>query len=211
MQDNTKIPPEIHMVSVKVPFSGLSNTVHEAMIDSTMEGINEDNSPDFICYSNVRWSKVMLDYTQAWLNSVKVETGLDMTFEKIESPRDYSMGNDVLIVKVPFDKLKTDFENMDAAKKSEWRDLVKSALTAREGFAPFGKYSNNADEWGPIAEWDDAERDLFFHLQVSGLIDEDLHAERASEMLEDAIWAAIIDPNIVPGHVDNENENGPQP
>jgi hypothetical protein len=198
------------IVSVKVPFSGLYNSIHDAMIDMAMEQINTNDAGEEVTVievGNVRWAEVQLAYVQAWMKEAVKESGIPMTFQKMISPRDYSMGNDEIVAGVPQTVLEDAFNSMDDAKKDEWRKLVEDALTERPGFLPYSQYSKDADEWGSVVEWDDAQRDLFFHFYAAPLIEESFHAERASEMLDEAIWSAVIDPDQVPGHVDNSNES----
>ncbi|HDZ53502.1 hypothetical protein LCGC14_0044560 [marine sediment metagenome] len=200
-------------VSVKLPFSGLYNTVHDQMLDIALEQINDDEAddkPDMICTTNVRWAEVHLSYVQAYTKAAVEESGLDMAFEKIISPRDYSMGNDQIIVTFPLRDLEAAFNAMDDAGIQAWRELVEAELTERPGFIPFSAYSKDADEWGPVDTWDDAQRDLFFHFHAAPLIgDEYMLAERASEVIDDVIWKAVIDPSVVPGHVDYEAPEEP--
>jgi len=198
-------------VSVKVPFSGFYNTIHDGMIDMTLEQINTDDAGDeveVIGVGNVRWAEVHLAYAQTWLKEACEASGLDMQFEKIVSPRDYYMGNDMIIARVTLDSLEAAYAGLTQDERASWRDLVSEELTERPGFVPYSKYPRDADQWGPVSNWDDAQRDLFFHFRAAPLIDEAGLAERASEMLDDAIWRAVIDPDIVPGHVDNANEAG---
>jgi len=180
-------------------------------MDISLEQINQNDAGDeeeIISVGNVQWAEVHLAYTQAWLKLAAESADIDMTYEKTVSPRDYSMGNDILIARIPGDWVEEKFSGLTDDQRQEWRDMVSEELTERPGFIPFSKYSKDADEWGPVSDWDDAQRDLFFFFVANPLIDESALAERASEMLDDAIWSAVIDPDQVPGHVDNSNESG---
>lgn len=205
--------PAADRVTVNLPFSGLYNTVHDQMMDIALEQINSDDAGDeeeMICTTNVRWAEVHLAYVQAYTKAAVEESGLDMTFQKIISPRDYSMGNDQIIVTFPLRDLEAAFGVMDDAVKQAWRELVETELTERPGFIPFSKYPKDADEWGTVDTWDDAQRDLFFYFHTAPLIGEEyMLAERASEVVDDAIWKAVIDPSVVPGHIDYEAPGEP--
>lgn len=205
--------PTNDRITVKLPFSGLYNTVHDQMMDIALEQINSDDAGDeeeMICTTNVRWAEVHLAYVQAYTKAAVEESGLDMSFQKIISPRDYSMGNDEIIVTIPLRDLEVAFSSMDDTYRQAWRELVDASLTERPGFIPFSKYPQDADEWGPVDTWDDAQRDLFFHFYSAPLIgDEYMLAESASEVVDDAIWKSVIDPSVVPGHVDHEAPGEP--
>jgi hypothetical protein len=201
-------------VSVKVPFAGLYNSIHDSMIDIAMEGINQDADGDedaIIGIDNVRWAEVHLAYVQIFLKKVVEETGVPMRFEKMISPRDYSMGNDQIIAKTPLEGIKTMFSGMDKEQCDAWRARVTEEMTARPGFIPYSKYSDDADDWGPIEMWDEAQRDLFIDFHVSPMFDGSDIAQDISDQIDDLIWRAVIDPNIVPGHVDNQNEESVSP
>jgi hypothetical protein len=205
--------PTNDRITVKLPFSGLYNTVHDQMMDIALEQINSDDAGDeeeMICTTNVRWAEVHLAYVQAYTKAAVEESGLDMSFQKVISPRDYSMGNDEIIVTIPLRDLEVAFSSMDDTCKQAWRELVDASLTERPGFIPFSKYPQDADEWGPVDTWDDAQRDLFFHFHSAPLIgDEYMLADSASEVVDDAIWRSVIDPSVVPGHVDHEAPGEP--
>ncbi|MFG6572127.1 hypothetical protein ACGYLO_11035 [Sulfitobacter sp. 1A13353] len=199
--------PETDRVTVKLPFSGLYNTIHDQMMDIALEQINTDDEgaeQQEICSSNVRWAEVHLAYVQAYTQKAAGISDLDMSFQKIISPRDYAMGNDEIIVTYPLRDLEEAFASMDNARKEEWRDRVEAELTERPGFVPFSKYPKDADDWGPVSEWDDAQRDLFFDFHAAPLIgDEADIANDLSDLIDDRIWRAVIDTSQVPGHVDN--------
>jgi len=200
-------------VTVRLPFSGLYNTIHDQMMDIALEQINSDDAGkdnEVICTTNVRWAEVHLAYAQAYTKAAVEESGLDLAFQKIISPRDYSMGNDEIIVTFPLRDLEVAFGALDDAGKKAWRELVEAELTERPGFIPFSEYPKDAVEWGPVNTWDDAQRDLFFHFHAAPLIgDEYMLAEGASEVVDDVIWQAVIDPSVVPGHVDYEAPGEP--
>jgi hypothetical protein len=200
-------------VTVELPFSGFYNTVHDQMLDMAMEQINSDDSGEeieMITTDNVQWAQVHLAYAQAYLKKARAESGLNMEFQKIISPRDYATGNDQIIATIPLRDLEDAYAALDEETRQAWRDRVKEALTPRPGYVPFSQYSDNAEDWGPIAGWDDAQRDLFFNFYAAPLIgDEYMLAESASEVVDDKIWEAVIDPSVVPGHVDYEAPEEP--
>lgn len=207
---------ELHMtskdeqkISVKVPFQGLYNSIHDAMIDTAMENINQNHQGDYadvIDVTNVRWSEVHLSYSQVWMTEAAKQSGINMVFDSKISPKDYALGNDELIALIPRKYLHEAHKNMEESQRINWYSKVSEALTERPGFIPFSQYPKDAAEWGDVIAWDDAQRDLFFNFIAEPLIDEHLAAEVASESLDDLIWKAVIDPDKVPGHVDNSTE-----
>lgn len=199
------------MVSVRVPFDGFYNSIHEAIIDTCLESINQDDTgadldEEIISSGNVMWAQVHLSYAQAYVRKVAEISGTPMIFEKIISPRDYATGNDVIIARVEIEVLEKSLEAQSPEVRAAWRTAVAEALTERPGFVPYSRYPKDAHDWGIPPGWDGAQRDLFFDFTVSQLLDQHAIAEGVSDLVDEFIWGSVIDPNLVPGHVDNKNE-----
>ena len=84
-----------------------------------------------------------------WLNHVLDGTGINLTFESMESPREYNFGTDVLFVTVNDPKLvllRTRPSNLDAC--------IREHFTSGPGFHSF--YSNDPEVWRakPLDTWD---------------------------------------------------------
>jgi hypothetical protein len=84
-----------------------------------------------------------------WLNLVLDETGIVLTFESMQSPREYNFGTDVLFVTVNDIELLASLVN-----PGEFEHVIQNYFTSRSGFISF--YSNDIEAWRakPFAEWD---------------------------------------------------------
>ena len=82
-----------------------------------------------------------------WLNHVLDDTGIVLTYESMESPREYNFTTDALYVTVNDPALLyslTDTPKLNA--------VAAEFFTSRPGFHSF--YSPLVDTWGELAEWD---------------------------------------------------------
>ena len=190
-------------VDIKIPFDGFYNTTHEHTMNSAFENINETNGS--LELQDIEWAKVRLAYAQDWLQGIVKQTGLDLQFKKIHVPADFSQGNDQLIGTIPLAAIEKMHADMTKAEITEWKALVKEELTERPGFAPWSKYSTNADDWGPVTLWDEAQRDLFIDFRLSPCIDETVLHNRINEIIDDIIMRAV-DPEKIPNHADNSSD-----
>lgn len=84
-----------------------------------------------------------------WLNHVLDGTGIVLTYESMESPREYNFSTDALFVTVNDIELLATL--VDPAK---FEALIKEQFTSRSGFHSF--YSNDIEVWRakPYADWD---------------------------------------------------------
>lgn len=86
-----------------------------------------------------------------WLNHVLDDTGIVLTYESMESPREYNFSTDVLFVTVNDPALLyslTDTPKLNA--------VAAEFFTSGPGFHSF--YSPLVDTWGELAEWDHNQR-----------------------------------------------------
>lgn len=195
---------------VRVPFQGFYNTAHDNVFDIVLEQINTDDSNDtvqVISMDNVEWAAVRLGYAQKYLAELDKTLALGARFSRIIGQKDYANGNDTLLARVDCNKLNElhDAINADPARKAAWADHVKEALTERPGFIPY--FSAEVEEWGAFEDWDDAQIDCMLTFRGIELeIDETEIAMELMEYLDEKIWSSVIDPDQVPGHVDNKTE-----
>ena len=200
-------------ISVRVPFSGFHGTVHEHMIKWAMEEINPDrddhDGDDRVDPDNIRWDDVKLAYAQAWLAGVVGETGLDLVFREIINSLDYTLDDDALVAEIPLVALESLHADMTGAESAEWKALVARGLEKRPGFTAWDKYSPDIEDWGPVADWDEAQRDLFFRFRIAARINEAAIAEQAAGRLEEMIRKAMIDPGQAAGHIECDSNTDP--
>ena len=86
-----------------------------------------------------------------WLNHVLEDTGIELVFESMRSPREYNFTTDRLFVilrpeHIPLLRAKVDEER--------FAKVIRDNFTSRDGFISF--YSNDITDWRekPLGEWD---------------------------------------------------------
>lgn len=84
-----------------------------------------------------------------WLNHVLEDTGIELTFHDVESPREYNFSTDVLFVTV-----NDPARILQLIEHERFAALIEEQFTSRSGFISF--YSNDVEEWldKPFDEWD---------------------------------------------------------
>lgn len=147
-------------------FPGFYESVLDGMIDSEiemeMEGGGEDRPAK--TWEEVdkvaNYAAARLAITQEWVKAFAAETGLEMEFESLDSPREYNFTTDRAFVHLPAFTL----EKLEAARNSpEFAAILTEWFTSYDGF--FSSYSPEIEnkEWQkPLADWD--------HNQLSALI-----------------------------------------
>lgn len=195
------------MIRVRIPFAGFYCSVHDQAMDDALMGINqnEDGDPATVLeQDNVDWRQVRLAYAQACVKDIAETMGVALTFGEIVSPRFYNFETDQLLADITPTDLASVLARIEADPdlKEGLRAHVHEVLEPRSGFIPF--YANTLDDWGPLEDWDEQQAGVmldFWFTAQDGCEYE--IAETKSEMLDGAIWDAIIDTSKVAEHVDN--------
>lgn len=198
---------------IKIPFQGFYNTAHDGVFDMALEQINTDDSNEIrvvISEDNVEWEAVRLGYAQKYLSKVNKIMGIETEFSGVQGQKDYANGNDTLLAKIDRSALHEMHKAIisDPERNLAWEAFVKDALTERPGFIPY--YSAQVKDWGPFEGWDDAQIDCMLSFRGAELeIDETEIALELLDYVDEKIWSSVIDPDKVPGHVDNTTEEQP--
>ena len=124
-----------------------------------------------------------------WLNHVLEGTGIELTFDSMESPREYNFTTDALFVTVNDPKLlllRTRPSNLDA--------VIKERFTSGPGFHSF--YSNDPDAWRakPLDEWDHNELGALLTACLRQRAQEkDLDQHDMLEYMQEDFYSAVSD------------------
>lgn len=150
-------------------FSGFYESIHNDVFDSEERDIIENypgkNWDDF------RWTYDWLRYSKSYVSAISRETGLDLEFQELISPREYNFSTDRIICWI---KPKDVKKLATALNSPTLEKLVKERFTSRDGFISF--YSNDVSEWKEkkIKEWDAVEMGT---LLDAWLIDQEISPE----------------------------------
>ena len=124
-----------------------------------------------------------------WLNHVLEDTGIELAYDSMESPREYNFTTDALYVAVNDPKLlllRTRPSNLDA--------VIKEHFASGPGFHSF--YSNDPDAWRekPLDEWDHNELGALLTACLRQVAeDKDLDQDSMLEYMQEDFYSAVSD------------------
>ena len=189
-----------------IPFNGFYNSLETDALDHVLEtyigsvdgepnhdllhGCNnmDTNINDCIYWEGVHEEFLKDVYIPFVKKHIKDEYSLDinLTFEKLTSPREYNFETDRLFVEIETDDVATLFDNID---KNAFKKAVERTFESRSGFIPF--YSDDVSEWltKDVTEWDHNEIGLIFEVALDGDFNDEWinHLNEQSETLHNII------------------------
>lgn len=187
-----------------IPFSGFYNSLHDMVIDDTIEQMFSDdygNVNDGLVmrvHNECKFSEVFLQYAQEYVTAFADEFDINgVVFDELDSPREYNFTTDRIFIKLPLGECKRIFEYVC---KDELQALISERFTSCDGFTSF--YSNDLSSWGDIAEWDHNQLGTLLECYANDSREFDSMAE--IDLLENArcngnitIWVENATPSIV--------------
>lgn len=217
--ENAKLSNET--LSIVLPFWGFYETVHVRQIDEVMERDAEyfasrdnDTYPEAVGMDErdlceimdkmADWKKAREIYAQKYVDAfagyVKQETGFDLslTFESLDSPRQYNYGTDRIFARIPVSVVEAMRAAVTLGKLAE---VITDRHESRPGFCSF--YSANIEEWvkKPVTEWDHNELSTLLIAWMRQEMDEDAdeaindHAIDYNPEMNGDAWQACINWN----------------
>jgi hypothetical protein len=150
-------------LSVKIPFSGFYESIHDAEIDREIEsyfdteGDGDNHIPENFYYSFNHHGDIQREYAKVYAENFadwfEGETGLKLplTYEDLQSPREYNFATDRIFAAVPLSALKKIRAYVTDKTLGEH---IKDSFTSYDGFMSY--YSNDLADWKakPLATWD---------------------------------------------------------
>lgn len=159
---------------VQLPFNGFYESVHSNQLDDAMErdaenfassdndmfpeavGMAESDLCEILNHMSDRrkaYESYSRKYVSAFVGFVKQETGFDLqlTFERIESPRFYNFDTDRIFAQIPLSVVEKLRASVTLGNLAE---VIKERHESRSGFCSF--YTTDIEEWAkkPVSEWD---------------------------------------------------------
>ena len=132
-------------------FSGFYESIHDLVLDSECESIMEEYGKK---WDDFRFTYNYQEYCKNYVRAISSETGLDLEFKSMWSPREYNFVTDEITCYISAKDLKkiSSALNSDVLEK-----IIKRRFTSRDGFMSF--YSNSLEEWKekPVKDWDEIE------------------------------------------------------
>lgn len=159
---------------IQLPFSGFYESVHADQLDEATErdaenfasgesdlypeavGMAESDLCEILSRMSNRtqaYESYSRKYVSAFEGFVKQETGFDLqlTFDRIESPRFYNFDTDRIFAQIPLSVV----EKLRAAVTlGNLAEVIKERHESRSGFCSF--YTTDIEEWTkkPVSKWD---------------------------------------------------------
>ena len=163
-------------------FPGFYGTILDSYIDQEVEMSMEETGETFeVVNSRCDYRAAMVEISKQWLNRFNAETGFNLEFQALESPREYNFATDKIIATVSL-------EEVDKARKiceehpQEFQKFLSDTFTSFDGFISY--YPNDADDedWSRPTEYLDPVEVMTF-LAVASTIE--VTSEELKETIED--------------------------
>lgn len=133
-------------------FSGFYYTIHDGVFDQEQESILEDFPGK--SWDDFNWTIDYEGYCKRYVWVVNSQTGLNLEFRNMWSPREYNFVTDEIYCFLN----EEDLQKISSALNSETlKKIIKQRFTSRDGFSSF--YSNNLEVWKEkeVGDWDELE------------------------------------------------------
>lgn len=173
-----------------IPFLGFYDTVHDNAIDRAIESLFEDVNGDcnsrlinhFYSSECIDYEQVRTAYAKDYAQAFAIATKLQLTFDELNSPKEYNFQTDRIFVDVTPESVTKLFASVD---KDVLRQRIKEEYTSRSGFISF--YSPDLNEWpADITEWDHNQLGTLISVAVD--FDEEKYMEELNDSGEVDSW-----------------------
>lgn len=132
-----------------IPFVGFYESAHDADLDDAAQEMN------VVDRDAVDWRIVFQNYAKAYAEAFLDFVKVPGTFVDMKSPREYNFSTDTIAVDIEEAAMQAAF---DRAVERGLDELIEQEMRERSGFIPF--FSQDLDEWGPVATWNEAQCEL---------------------------------------------------
>lgn len=181
-------------VEASVPFSGFYQSWHEQNINDAIEYTLSDgdgtpympenkNGPYLVgeAYgAGWEFGKITIPYVKWYVDAVSEKLTellgerIPLRFSEMTSPREYNFETDRIFAKMPAEAFR---KLCFFVSPDEFQRAVRQKFTSRDGFISF--YSSDAEDWGPLDEWDYNQRGTVLDALFEG------HDVEEYELVED--------------------------
>jgi len=196
----TKSTASKQMLTSTIPFLGFYETIHDNAIDRAIEGLFEDDNGDcnsalinhFYSSNCINFVKVRNEYAKDYAQAFATATNLQLTFDELNSPREYNFQSDRIFVNVTPESVIKLFALVD---KDVLRQCIKEEYSSRSGFISY--YSPDLNEWPEdITKWDHNQLGTLISVAVD--FDEEKYMEElsGSGQVDSWVYSALNDKGI---------------
>ena len=167
--------------TVVLPFSGFYESIHNSLLDDELNmhmftdyatGCTNNEGLSQLAYDGCNWSDVFNGYAEEYTKNLAHEFKIKMTFESLQSPKEYNFTTDRIFANISYEELKRIY---DACNKTNFNKLAVDTFTSRDGFNSF--YNPAIETWGPLNTWD--------HNQLACLLESFINEGLTGESLDE--------------------------
>jgi hypothetical protein len=143
---------------VQIPFSGFYDSSHSNILEHELynsmftdykSGCENNDNLSNAANDLIGWRGVYVDYAKEYVKNFNHEFDLNLTFESLQSPKEYNFSTDRIFCQID----RKDLTKIARTTKKDILDkTAKSMFTSRDGFISF--YDANYKTWGKISSWD---------------------------------------------------------
>jgi hypothetical protein len=189
-----------------LPFQGFYQSIFDSGLDQVqeynLESLAEEHQVDQRIIADALWKAT--DYRKAYLyiaeqyvyhfNDYLAENfdlNLNLTFESLQSPREYNFETDRIFCHISLENLR---KLRAAVPDDELRLAIKVRFTSRSGF--ISSYPNDLDDWNPdVTTWDHNEIGTLFValLGEGGDFEEDIYESMSDRNVFDNAFDRAVD------------------
>lgn len=154
-------------------FPGYYNSILDGYIDREIEMYLEENEEE--SYETIEdkldYSEAKLAMNQAWVNQFNQETGLDLKYKDMSSPREYNFRTDRIFVEITLEELQK-VRKITEENPEEFHKFLTRNFKSRDGFSSF--YPDDLEEWDKDIE-DLDHNEVMTYIAVASTINKDEH------------------------------------
>jgi hypothetical protein len=145
----------VNLLTTALPFfPGFYNSVLETIIDAELESLAEmEDTTVGAALDEYSMSLAMNSMTRCWVESFASWAKLDVTFESVQSPKEYNFTTDRAFAFIPEAEAKR--LHLAVFGLPVFDEVLRRRFTSYDGFASFYPNHKDAPEWRePVAKWD---------------------------------------------------------
>lgn len=131
-----------------IPFQGFYYSVHDGIFDHAIELLSENSKDDYSTFTD--WDEVRLGYAKKYLTAFSEFTGIEVTFDILESPKYYNYKTDRIHADISEEEVERIYNETGT---ETLKKVIKENFTSCSGF--ISHYPNTLDRWPTdLKEWD---------------------------------------------------------
>ena len=140
-------------LEINIPFSGFYESIHSHRIDDHIEQDleyaeeypDEVDIEDLATFESTDFRKVYFYYARDYVAELADKTGLDISFEKLDSPKFYNYRTDDIYATITLEDAKKVVDYCVNQSRGLLKETIQKRHSHRSGF--ISSYSNDLNEW----------------------------------------------------------------